>query len=268
MLTQSAPAIVNALSGVLPDNAVRALMQAIGNCTQPLSHRGAVNFAPNTPGESGPGSWSGGAWNPFDYPELMPDSSAAHSRPGMVDVPGWGAPGGWGSSNYGGDTFNFPINQNFNLNNFYGGPNVYNSGDQYTNNSYTTNQTVANQIDARSINVQVINGRPVRGDAGPQGRLGERGQDGMDGDGGAGVASFTNIGQYLMPGPWKTFLQDVRLEGVIDIEYVTGVTCNEDGTLGVVTDTIGIPTTLAKTWGTVRGGGGFGGPHRVVRNVF
>jgi hypothetical protein len=272
MLTQAAPALVNALSGSLPDNAVRALMQAIGNCTQPLSHRGAVNLGPRSPGETGPGSWGGGAWNPFDYPDLMPDSSAAHGRPDMVDVPGWGSPGGWGSTNYGGDTFNFPINQNFSLNNFYGGPSVYNAGDQFTNNSYTTNQKVTNQIDARRINVQVINGRPVRGDAGPQGVAGVAGEAGEDGGFGGVNVRYAVVGPYLRPQPGPdtvTVLRDVSLGGVIDIEYVKDVTWDPEICDIVKTfDTVGIPTTIRKTPQRVaKGGNKTGGPQRVVDRV-
>ena len=272
MLTQAAPALVNALSGSLPDNAVRALMQAIGNCTQPLSHRGPINLGPRSPGETGPGSWSGGAWNPFDYPDLMPDSSAAHGRPDMVDVPGWGSPGGWGSTNYGGDTFNFPINQNFSLNNFYGGPSVYNAGDQFTNNSYTTNQKVTNQIDARRINVQVINGRPVRGDAGPQGVAGADGVDGQDGGDGGVIARYTVVGQYLRPLPGDGLVpvvENVTMDGVVDIQYVKDVTWDPEICDIVKTfDTIGVPTALKKKMLRVaKGGNRVGGPHRVVARV-
>ena len=42
MYTQSAPSLMNALSGYLPDAAVRAVVQALGNCQQPLAHRGEV----------------------------------------------------------------------------------------------------------------------------------------------------------------------------------------------------------------------------------
>jgi len=40
--TQAAPQIVKALAGVLPDGAVRQLMQALGNCNQPFTSRGPV----------------------------------------------------------------------------------------------------------------------------------------------------------------------------------------------------------------------------------
>jgi hypothetical protein len=170
---------------------------------------------------------------------------------------------------YGGDTFNFPINRNFELNSFFGGPNVYNAGDQYTNNSYTNNHTVTNQIDARRINVQIINGRPLVGPAGPQGIPGVNGVDGIDGMDGLVNAEYTTIGPYARPGATTSVLRDVRLDGIVDITYVTGVTFDSATcTLSVSTDTVGIPTALAKTRALAARPGQPGGPTRVVRRVF
>jgi len=181
MLTQTIPSLVNALSGALPEPALRALTQALGNCNQPLSHRGSLNFSPQGRQETGPGYADGSAWNPSQYQDLLPDASSATG----FDVPGWEEGTGWNTTNYGGDSFHFPVNQEFNLNNYYGGPNVYNAGDQYTNNQYTNNHTT-NNIDARSINVQIINGQPVAGPAGPPGRDGAAGRPGEPGEGGGG----------------------------------------------------------------------------------
>lgn len=271
MLTQSAPAIINALAGTLPPTAIRALTQALGNCNQPLSHRGPINFGITDPRETGPGYNSGGRWNPLDYGDLLPN--AGNIGPGGAVLPGWNPPGAWNTSNYYGDTFQFPVNQEFTLNNYYGGPNVYNAGDQYTNNSYTNNH-VANTIDARRINVQVINGVPVGGPAGPQGF---RGADGADG---ANVnvnfdltVSRENIGPYLKP----------LFGGSPFVDVMDG--------LAIETDTIGVPTTVTfdpETCSVSLGGVidiayvtavrrrgvaplrnvARGGPHRVVRNVF
>lgn len=176
MLTQSAPAIVKAMSGVLPPNAVAALTQALGNCNQPLAHRGAINFSPPEMPEVGPGWFDGNQWNPFDYANLLPFADQANN----VDVPGWKPTGGWPSSNYYGDTFNFPMNQDFTINQFMGGPNVYNAGSQYVANMYSSSH-VTNNLTTQNINVSTINGQPIVGPAGPPGRDGMNGAPGAPG---------------------------------------------------------------------------------------
>lgn len=180
MFTQSAPAIVNALNGTLPDTVVKQLIQALGNCNQPLAHRGPVQFQPRGPRESIPGGIDGdGQWSPQDYFDLLPELSQQFD----ADMPGWGTPGGWGNRNFYGDTFNFPTSQEFTLNNYYGGPNVFNAGDSYFNNAYTFNHTTENQY-TTNLNVTYINGRPVQG---PAGRPGDRGVDGIGLDGWDGL---------------------------------------------------------------------------------
>ena len=182
MLTQSAPAIVNALSGILPDAAVRALTQALGNCNQPLTHRAPLNLQPRNPQQNGPGTFGVDTWQPQDYYDIMPTASDSFS----ADIPGWGGPGGANSNNWYGDTFNFPTSQEFNLNNFFGGPNIFNAGNSFFDNQYTYNHTTENQY-TTNLNVTYINGRPVAGppgrpgDRGASGRAGSDGLDGLDG---------------------------------------------------------------------------------------
>lgn len=191
MLTQSAPAIVNALSGQLPDNAVKSLLQAIGNCSQPLTQRGAVNFQPPGLQQSGPGTYGKGAWNPADYPNVLPNASQAGNL--QIVLPGWGGAGGSNSRNFYGDTFNFPTSQQFALNNYYGGPNVYNGGNSYVENSYSTNNTVQNQY-VQNLYVQTLNGQPLPGAPGLDGVAGFNGQNGLDGKrGDAGAAGQAGV---------------------------------------------------------------------------
>lgn len=225
MLTQTIPALVNALSGTLPAPALRALTQALGNCNQPLAHRGSLAFSPQTRAEAGPGYAGGGAWNPADYADILPDTSSATG----FDVPGWSEGAPWNVTNYGGDTFNFPVNQAFQLNNYFGGPNVFNAGDMYTSTMHTENHTT-NNIDARNINVQNINGQPIVGPAGPAGARGQDGQDGQVVFVGPGPLelSFTKVGPYFRrPGVGAAPRVDVN------------------DALQVETDTVGIPTTVA-----------------------
>jgi hypothetical protein len=148
--TQSMPALAKALSGVLPDGAVRQLMQALGNCNQPYTSRGVQNFQyPEQLGNSN-GVYSGGQWNPSQYPGLLPSAGSG----GQTEIPG---PGGWqggnytgggyNANNYAGNSFYFPTNQEFSLNNYYGGP-IMNVGGNSTFNNIT-----ANNISVQSINV-------------------------------------------------------------------------------------------------------------------
>lgn len=216
MLTQSAPALVNALAGSLPDDAVRALTQALGNCVQPLTHRGDINFQPSAPRQAGPGTYGGGQWNPQDYADILPNTSQDF----QADIPGWGGPGGMNSSNFYGDTFNFPTTQEFTLNNFYGGPNVYHGGNSYFQNSYTDNSTTEN-LTVTNLNVTTVNGQPLAGPVGPQGQPGPQGAPGVPG----GVFVFNN---NVLPPPRRDwFLDDARL--VFEpVEVVTGVTFDPD----------------------------------------
>lgn len=211
MLTQSIPAVINALSGSLPENVVQALTQALGNCNQPLTHRAPVNLQPRTPSESGPGTFGGGAWRPQDYYDLMPSASDSFS----ADIPGWGAPGGANNHNWYGDTFNFPTSQEFTLNNYYGGPNVFNAGDSYFDQQYTVNHTTENHT-TKNLRVNVINGRPVRG---PAGRPGERGGRGARGDDGV-----NGLDGLLPPPKSRPMLTGVRSKRaqysvVVDVRF-------------------------------------------------
>lgn len=179
MFTQSAPALLNALVGALPDTAARALTQAVGNCVQPLTHRGAVNLQATAPRQDGPGSYSGDTWNPSEYAHLLPSTSDSFD----ADLAGWGAPGGMNSTNYGGNAFSFPTSQEFELNNYYGGPTLYSAGNSYFQNTYNTNTNTTN-LNTTNLTVQNINGFPVAGPSGPQGQRGAAGRNGQDGQNG------------------------------------------------------------------------------------
>lgn len=200
MFTQSSPALVNALLGTLPDNAVRALTQSLGNCNQPLTHRGAVNLQPSNPPQDGPGIYTdqlSGQWNPADYSSLLPNTSTAAA----VDIPGWDSADGPNNRNFYGDNFNFPTSQEFAINNYYGGPNTYVGGNTFLENAYTTNQTTVNHS-VENLTVKTINGQPVAGPAGPPGANGENGQrgaDGVNGINGIGINGRDGIAALLPP---------------------------------------------------------------------
>lgn len=161
MLTQSMPAIVRALQGVLPPAAVKQLTQALGNCSQPLTHRGNVNIQPFNPLESGgPGAYGGGQWNVNEYGDLIQQDSQA-----FYDLPGYSSD--WNAFNFGGDNFYFPTSQNFSIvNNFAPGTTALGG------------ETITERIFTREI---VFLGPP-----------GENGIDGLDGrDGREGLPGLS-----------------------------------------------------------------------------
>lgn len=153
--TQAMPALVKALSGVLPSAAIRSLMQALGNCNQPQASRAPQAFQPPEQLGNNNGVYAGRKWNPASYPGLLPPAGSS----GFYDVP---SSGGWhggdfsaAASNvntYGGNSFFFPTNQEFGLNNYYGGP-VFNVG----------GNTAFENINTTNITTQYINGNFVGG---------------------------------------------------------------------------------------------------------
>lgn len=157
MFTQQAPAIINALSGVLPDSAVRALTQALGNCQQPLAHRGPVNLAPREPAMPR-GVVNNNSWNPQQYTNLFPTDYSQY----YFEAPGIGSysNGNWYSTNYDGGTFSFPLNQEFNANEYYGGPTFNVGGNSFFNNTFANNAQF-NTTTTQELTTQVINGFPI-----------------------------------------------------------------------------------------------------------
>jgi len=170
VFTQSMPALAQALSGALPEAALRQLMQALGNCQQPLTHRGAVNFQP--PEATGAGGLARtGTWKTSDYRDLLPTAG----QDVLVDMPGYGGGGGiTNTTNYDGNQFSFPINQEFNYNNYFGGDTFNVAGDSTFNNTYNNNVTT-NSLTTNNINATYINNTYV----------GQAGRDGIDGAAGA-----------------------------------------------------------------------------------
>lgn len=116
MLTQAMPALAQALRGVIPDNAVRQLMQALGNCNQPLVHRGPVSIQPQGPQQNGPGFYNGQQWDPNQFRGLI-DANNIYNNNSFIDATSTGY-------YFGGDQFSFPtyttneVTQTF-INNFF-----------------------------------------------------------------------------------------------------------------------------------------------------
>ena len=184
MYTQSMPALAQALSGALPDGAIRQLMQALGNCQQPLTHRGAINVQPPTvPGRGGLAR--DGAWRPSDYRNLLPSAGSG----GYVDMPrggGGGAGGTNNSHNYEGNGFFFPTDLGFEYTDYYGGETFNVAGNSSFD--YSTHSTVnAGDVVTNSMRVNYINGQ----------RLPDSGDESRPPDsagGGGGNANFSLFG--------------------------------------------------------------------------
>ena len=222
MFTQSMPALAQSLSGALPDGAVRQLMQALGNCQQPLTHRGAVNVQP--PGLSTRGGLAkNGTWRPSDYKNLLPTAGSG----GYVDVPGGGGGSGGGSvnnsHNYDGNQFYFPTDLGFEYTDYYGGDTFNVTGP--SNFDYSTHNTVnAGDINTNSIRVNYINNTYV----------GTPGRDGRDGRDGGGVGFFPGPGggglvpQLPAATMVSTFLKSVGVTATAKINGYTGGKLAED----------------------------------------
>jgi hypothetical protein len=199
MLTQTIPALIDALKQALPPEAIGPLAQALGNCAQPLAHRGGVNFAAprkrNANGTYqgsvyGGNSLSGGnAWNPALYQNLFPGGDTYNSGDyhNQVDIGGMNLT--WNEGNRYDSQFYFPTNQVFQQNQYFGGPTVNITGGQqvdYINNQYFDGDT----INVSNVTTEVINGDPVAGPAGAPGADGKDGQRGAPGAPGVGFGAL------------------------------------------------------------------------------
>ena len=150
MYTQSMPALVKALTGVLPPAALKQLTQALGNCNQPLTHRGQVNVQAEQYAYDR-GLAPQGTWNPGEYQRLLPTSTQAGGLGGDIVLPGFGG-SGWNSFNFGGDSFFFPTEQAFNQNMYYGGP-TFNVGGNVSFDNTQTNTLTAQQLITENITI-------------------------------------------------------------------------------------------------------------------
>jgi hypothetical protein len=191
MLTQAMPALAQALSGVLPDTAVRQLMQALGNCQQSLSHRGSVSLDPvQSTGKNG--LRRAGAWNPADYTRLLPNTG--YDLPWRtVDIPRGSMGYPQMTNNYGGPGLDLPIDNAFATNNYYGGPTFNVGGNSNFDNSTHQNINVANGY-VNNLRVQTINNQPI----------GDLGGGGGDGTGSgtpffAGSSTSSNFATGVLP---------------------------------------------------------------------
>jgi len=206
MLTRTMPSVMRALGSALDSQTLKSFTQALGNCNQPLEHRGNVEMSPTNyfirQGEYGGDTYNQGYstnqytqynptfqniyapnfgdFNPIFPPPFFPDPILPPNLdPGdqFIDI------GGDINNNINNNlypsTFFFPTTNNFNYttNNHIGGNTTIDNST--TENSYITNNNTTNLF------VRNINGNPVQGPSGPPGQPGADGRDGRDGAPGA-----------------------------------------------------------------------------------
>ena len=231
MLTQLMPALARSLGNTLNQNDLRSLMQVLGNCNQPLQHRGPVNLAPTMPQfGAGGGMYNGDYWNWNEYNNVI----------------------NHGDENVFND-FSYNDNRDFS---------TIRLGDINTTNVFNEgNQTIINLInnppgqqgdpgekgDTGDPGRDGLDGRDGRdglsivGPAGPPGQDGADGRDGLQGPAGPpGVTTVVVIGD---PGNQrsKTINFVEKVEFIEDtIKYVKGgtvkVTCAADGSISAKFD--------------------------------
>lgn len=218
MNTQAMPALAQALAGVLPDQSVRALMQALGNCQQPVESRGGLNVQQPVY-TTGTGLVSPGQWSPSSVPAgYLPTSSALARRmpfsavptfqlyqtfsPVDIPSPPGFSTGAYTSNFYGGAQFAFPIDQTFTINNVFPGPTANYGG--ATNFQFAAGDTLNFRhamFDSLTIGGTTIYGPSITfgGGFGQPGGPGSPGSSGMPGQPGA-VGSPGRLGVAGIPG--------------------------------------------------------------------
>lgn len=250
MFTQSMPALAQALAGALPEAAIQQLMQSLGNCQQPLTHRGAINLQPPTTTGAG-GLARPGTWNANDHTDILPKAGDNV----FVDMPGNNTTNQTvtNTSNYAGHNFHFPINQDFNYNNYYGGDTFNVAGNSVFDNS--THQTV----NTTNINTDYINNTYV-GNDGRDGVDGRNGRDGVTtvifqggpGQGGPDAGPFASARTRI--------LKSVTVNGTVSVPHVTDLkVANSAVTVGTTTTdapltvsgTVEVPTVESATISTL-----------------
>lgn len=253
MLTQTMPALMKALQSAMSPGQVQSITQALGNCNQPLTHRGPVNISASNYASRGgeyPGStYIGDTWNTHNYGGPVYNENTYLGDTNFIEFGDLNNffneqnqfynlyqeyNAGDNITNIAGDTnntinnninnsqFSFPTN-NFFTNNFDNSVTTTINDNSYfnnvvTNNSYTNNQTTNN------INITNINGNPVAGPAGPPGQPGQNGRDGAPGSPGMIVNNFIPVPVIVPPNvapPPKPVRRKVLTGGPLSVNLPT-----------------------------------------------
>lgn len=240
MFTQAMPALSRAMQQSTPPGQMANISRALGNCEQPLTHRGPVAFLPpsnlarNNRGVyqgwspvAGSPNYGNGPWNPSQYPNLIPSAGF----PGSFDIAGMNHPA-WNSGNSYASNFSFPTDQHFNQNQYFGGPSFYVTNNAQIDNIYNQNFE-GDEVTVKNFNTITINGNPTSGQPGPPGASGAQGLPGAPGapgrgglDGGRPYGFNTEFIQFLTGRPSAEVVygsKNVVLQAVT-LTIPTGVT--------------------------------------------
>jgi len=245
MFTQSMPALAQALSGALPEAALRQLMQSLGNCQQPLTHRGAVNIQPaRTTGVGGLAR--PGTWRTSDYQDLLPTAG----RNGFFDIAGGGRLSGGttnNTNNYDGHQFYFPIDQAFNYSNYYGGDTFNVAGNSTFDNS-TVNNLTAGDISVRTITLRPGGGGSETPQSGLLGGGGGANQNVIINNlpAGGGFASTPPSVPVPAADQVTTYLKDVYVSGNVNVPTVKSASI-KDASIDIAKTTETYPFTTVGT---------------------
>jgi hypothetical protein len=244
MFTQAMPAYANALRS----GAMFPAMQALGNCQQPLTHRGGVNFSPG-PGQNVRGVYNSSPWNPSQYPGLFPGG------PSSADFAGMNAT--WNAGNRYDSQFFFPTDQFFAQNQFFGGPQVHIQGGQQVD-VLNVQQFEGDNVQATNLTTENFNGDPVEGPAGPAGGSGRDGRAGAPGGPGRdapiprgqfaplrylnGIAPRVDFQKERVAKPHR-YIKDAWLAPLVSVGVPTDAISG--GTVNVETVEVVVPTGVS-----------------------
>lgn len=222
MFTQAVPSIIQAIGTTLPNQTVKSLTQALGNCVQPLTHRGSLNIQPNVLGNRR-GVYTGQNWSSSKYADILPNAGSE----AFADIPGYKA-GDWNSVNYDGSQFYFPTDNYFNSSNFYGGDTTNIGGDTNFQNINTQNMTVHNLTVTGGTNQAGLDGEDgATGEPGPPGDPGSVEPISPPGGGGQGQFGYPSETVQFVTGlrPGGSRMRVIKIKTTPgSVEVVTGAT--------------------------------------------
>lgn len=254
MFTQAMPAYIDALRQTVPASQVMPMAQALGNCQQPLTHRGGVNFAGNPQRQNPrqPGVYTSPSWNQQSVSNLFPYAGqVVESGDSAVNIDLPGMEANWNNGNRYDSQFYFPTNQWFTQNQFYGGPqfNVHGGARADT---LDCDIASANTVNVTNLSAARFNGSPVAlppDSAGAPGRDGRPGAAGAPGRNGAIPPGFFGPIRYLTGLNPRVDYQPVRVAK--PVRYVADVWVMEAVTISVPQNLYFNPETCEITYDSV-----------------
>jgi hypothetical protein len=232
MFTQAMPALVNAMSGSMSQNAMRQLMQVLGNCNQPLEHRGPVAINTNAR-QSERGVYDGGRWDPGQFQDIANGPSIFNNN-AFVDSR-------VNNQFFQEGDFLLRTDAQFTTNNLFqtiilGGPSTPGAaGAAGANGVDGAPGAVGAAGAAGRAGIGFVGAPGQRGTDGPAGPPGQRGFDGLDGlpgrpgrDGRDGIGGGYTLSERSRGVPLRGVLDDVSVQvtGTVNVPVFDPETCD------------------------------------------